>query len=74
MAELTKTMPFYALRHLVKPGLAGWAQLHKSYYGTIEENLFKLEYDLYYVKNRGLLLDIAILLKTINILVRMLGR
>lgn len=74
VAELNKTMPFYALRHLVKPGLAGWAQLHKSYYGTIEENLFKLEYDLYYVKNRGLLLDIAILLKTINILVRMLGR
>jgi lipopolysaccharide/colanic/teichoic acid biosynthesis glycosyltransferase len=67
-------MPFYPLRHLLKPGLTGWAQLHKSYYAGIEENLRKLEYDLYYVKNRGLLLDIAILLRTINIVVRMKGR
>jgi exopolysaccharide biosynthesis polyprenyl glycosylphosphotransferase len=72
--ELSKTMPFYPLRHLLKPGLTGWAQLHKSYYAGIEENLRKLEYDLYYVKNRGLLLDIAILLRTINIVVRMKGR
>ncbi len=74
VSELVKAMPFYSLRHLVKPGLTGWAQLHKSYYGSLEENLFKLEYDLYYVKNRGPLIDIAILLKTINILFRMIGR
>ncbi len=72
--QLTEVMPFYALRHLIKPGLTGWAQLHKSYYGNIEENLYKLEYDLYYIKNRGPLLDAAILLKTINTLVRMAGR
>jgi len=72
--QLTEAMPFYALRHLVKPGLTGWAQLKSGYYGTIEENLRKLEYDLYYIKNRGPLLDAIILLRTINVVVRMIGR
>lgn len=74
VAELTQKMPFYALRHLIKPGLTGWAQLQASYYGTIEENLLKLEYDLYYVKNRGPLLDLSILLKTITVVLRFMGR
>ncbi|MCX6782083.1 MAG: exopolysaccharide biosynthesis polyprenyl glycosylphosphotransferase [Candidatus Magasanikbacteria bacterium] len=72
--QLTAQMPYYALRHLIKPGLTGWGQIQKSYYGTIEENLRKLEYDLYYLKNRGLLLDAAIILRTFNILGRMAGR
>lgn len=72
--ELVKQMPFYNLRHLIKPGLTGWAQLHQSYYGTIEENLVKLQYDLYYIKNRGLTLDLTILLKTISVLIRFMGR
>ncbi|MDD4476947.1 MAG: sugar transferase [Patescibacteria group bacterium] len=72
--QLTEKMPFYALRHLVKPGITGWAQLHESYYGTIEENLRKLEYDLFYIKNRGPVLDMAILLKTINVILRFAGR
>jgi len=72
--ELVKTMPFYSLRHLIKPGLTGWAQLQNTYYGTIEENLHKLEYDLFYIKNRGPILDISILLRTINTVVRMRGR
>ncbi len=72
--QLTETMPFYTLRHLVKPGLTGWAQLHESYYGTISENLRKLEYDLYYIKNRGWLLDMTILFKTVNVLIRLMGR
>ncbi len=71
---LTEKMSFYSLRHLIKPGLTGWAQIHASYYGTIDENLRKLEYDLFYLKNRGLLLDIAILLKTLNIIARLGGR
>lgn len=74
VAELTNQMPFYALRHLIKPGLTGWAQLQQSYYGTLSENLFKLQYDLFYVKNRSFFLDLAILLRTINILIRMMGR
>ncbi|HLD34978.1 MAG TPA: sugar transferase, partial [Patescibacteria group bacterium] len=51
-----------------------WAQLHESYYGTMDENLKKLEYDLYYIKNRSWLLDGIILLRTINVLMRMIGR
>lgn len=74
VAELTEKMPYYALRHLIKPGISGWAQVHNAYYGTIAENLRKLEYDLYYIKNRGPLLDISILLRTVNILARMIGR
>lgn len=74
VAQLTAAMPFYSLRHVIKPGLTGWAQIHKSYYGNLEENLKKLEYDLYYIKNRGPLSDLAIVLRTINILVRMIGR
>ncbi len=74
VAQLTEKMPYYSLRHLIKPGLTGWAQVNNSYYGTIEENLQKLEYDLYYIKNRNLTLDISILLRTINTILRMAGR
>lgn len=72
--QLTKLMPFYSLRHLVKPGLTGLAQLQRGYYGTLDENLGKLEYDLYYIKNRGPLLDIAIVLKTVSVVLGMIGR
>lgn len=72
--KLTAIIPFYPLRHLVKPGFTGWAQVQESYYGTIDENLRKLEYDLYYVKNRGPLLDLAILLRTVGIVLGMKGR
>lgn len=74
VSELEAAMPFYNLRHLVKPGITGWAQINFPYAGSIEENLKKLQYDLYYVKNRSLLLDLAILLKTINIVLRWMGR
>ncbi|HLD60971.1 MAG TPA: sugar transferase [Patescibacteria group bacterium] len=72
--EVSKAMPFFTLRHLIKPGLTGWAQIHESYYGTLAENIYKLQFDLYYIKNRSILLDIAILLRTINIVLRMIGR
>jgi len=74
VAQLTEKMPYYSLRHLIKPGLTGWAQIHNAYYGTIEENLQKLEYDLFYIKNRGLTLDISIILRTINTVLRLAGR
>lgn len=74
VAQLTEKMPYYSLRHLIKPGLTGWAQIHNSYYGTIEENLQKLEYDLFYIKNRSLTLDISIILRTINTVLRLAGR
>ena len=74
VTQLTEKMPYYSLRHLIKPGLTGWAQIHNAYYGTIEENLRKLEYDLFYIKNRGLTLDVSIILRTINTILRLAGR
>lgn len=72
--ELTETMPYYPLRHLVKPGLTGWALIHQNYTETIEKALKKLQYDLYYIKNRSFLLDTIILLRTINVLMRLMGQ
>lgn len=74
VAQLTEKMPYYSLRHLIKPGLTGWAQINNRYYGTIEENLQKLEYDLFYIKNRNFTLDVSIILRTINTILRLAGR
>ncbi|MBI5655072.1 sugar transferase [Candidatus Uhrbacteria bacterium] len=71
--ELTRQMPYYSLRHLTRPGLTGWAQVNFPYASTFEENLKKLQFDLYYIKNRSPLLDVAILLKTIGIVLRRKG-
>ena len=71
--ELEKQMPFYALRHLTKPGLTGWAQVRFPYAGSIEDNLKKVQYDLYYIKHRSFLLDVAILLRTIGIVLKQQG-
>ncbi len=72
--KLKKEIPFYEERYLVKPGLTGWAQIkHKlDFRGgmTIEDTYEKLQHDLYYIKNRSLLLDLGIILKTINILLK----
>jgi sugar transferase (PEP-CTERM system associated) len=67
VAMLTEQIPFYAVRHSVKPGLTGWAQVRYTYGANVEESIKKLEYDLYYVKNHSLLLDILILLKTVRV-------
>jgi exopolysaccharide biosynthesis polyprenyl glycosylphosphotransferase len=71
---LTVRMPFYTLRHLTRPGLTGWAQVRfLTPNATIEDNLTKLQYDLYYIKHRSLLLDLAILLKTVGIVIKRQG-
>jgi len=67
VATLTEKIPFYGVRHSVKPGLTGWAQVRYTYGGNVEESVKKLEYDLYYVKNHSLLLDLLILLKTVRV-------
>jgi sugar transferase (PEP-CTERM system associated) len=67
VAMLTEQIPFYAVRHSVKPGLTGWAQVRYSYGATIEQSVKKLEYDLYYVKNHSLFLDLVILLETVRV-------
>ena len=64
---LTEKLPFYAVRHSVKPGLTGWAQVRYSYGATVEQSMKKLEYDLYYVKNHTLVLDLQIVLETIRV-------
>jgi sugar transferase (PEP-CTERM system associated) len=67
VAMLTEQIPFYAVRHSVKPGLTGWAQVRYSYGASVEQSVRKLEYDLYYVKNHTLLLDVMILLETVRV-------
>ncbi|MGC8904063.1 sugar transferase, partial [Thermus sp.] len=60
-----REIPLYALRHTVRPGLTGWAQVHQGYAEGKEETLVKLSYDLYYVKHLSFFLDLRILLRTI---------
>jgi len=67
VAMLTEQIPFYAVRHSVKPGVTGWAQVRYSYGATVEQSVRKLEYDLYYVKNHTLLLDLFIMLETLRV-------
>jgi len=64
---LQRKIPFYMERHSVKPGITGWAQVRHHYAGSVEESLEKLQYDLYYVKNLSPLLDLLILLNTIQV-------
>jgi len=66
--NLEKDIPYYFLRHTIKPGFTGWAQIKFRYARTIEETEKKFEYDLYYIKNRNLLFDIGIIFKTIQII------
>lgn len=72
--DLEAAFPFYPLRHLVKPGLSGWAQIRYSYGASIEENLKKLQYDFFYIKHRSFTLDAMIILKTLNLLLHPKGR
>ncbi|MDE3236503.1 MAG: sugar transferase [Bacteroidota bacterium] len=66
VAAMVKENPYYHLRHTVKPGVSGWAQIHNPT-ATPAQNLEKLEYDLYYVKNMSVFLDLKVLFKTIKI-------
>jgi sugar transferase (PEP-CTERM system associated) len=65
--QLTAEVPFYAVRHSLKPGLTGWAQVRYSYGACKDDAVRKLQYDLYYVKNHSLLLDLKILFSTIGV-------
>jgi sugar transferase (PEP-CTERM system associated) len=70
--QLLETSPFYGQRLVVRPGLTGWAQIKAPYASSLEESVEKLKYDLYYIKNLSLFLDISILLSTARIV--LLGR
>jgi lipopolysaccharide/colanic/teichoic acid biosynthesis glycosyltransferase len=67
--EIANVMPFYETRHVIKPGLTGWAQVNYSYGATIDDSLIKLQYDLYYIKHRSIFLDINIVFKTLSTIV-----
>ena len=66
--DLEQRLPFYAERHMVKPGITGWAQINYPYGASLEDSRHKLEYDLYYAKNYTPFLDLLILLQTLRVL------
>ena len=66
--DLEDKLPFYAERHMVKPGITGWAQINYPYGASVEDARAKLEYDLYYAKNYTPFLDILILLQTLRVI------
>jgi len=68
LVELYKQLPYYEIRHIIKPGLTGWAQLNYKPSASLEEAREKLQYDIYYIKNRSLVLDLLILLRTVRYL------
>jgi exopolysaccharide biosynthesis polyprenyl glycosylphosphotransferase len=74
VAKLAKEIPFYRVRHAVRPGLTGWAQVRYRYGASVEDSLVKLQYDLYYIKHQGVLLDLEILFKTVAVVLGFKGR
>ncbi|MCJ2181686.1 TIGR03013 family PEP-CTERM/XrtA system glycosyltransferase [Novosphingobium sp. 1949] len=69
VADLEEHIPFYAERHMVKPGITGWAQINYPYGASVEDSRNKLEYDLYYAKNYTPFLDLLILLQTLRVVI-----
>jgi sugar transferase (PEP-CTERM system associated) len=73
VAKLAEDLAFYDVRHTVKPGITGWAQVRFSYASTLDEAKKKLHYDLYYVKNHSLFLDLVILFQTVRVILFQVG-
>ena len=71
--DLTLQLPFYEMRHAVRPGLTGWAQVHYGYGATVDAAVEKLQYDLFYIKNLSLMLDLLTLIKTVRTVVSLKG-
>ena len=68
VAEIARQLPFYEPRHLVRPGITGWAQVYAPYAASVEETLEKLSYDLYYVKHQSFATDAGIMLSTLGVM------
>jgi len=66
VAKLTEAIPYYSLRHSAKPGISGWAQVCYPYGASEEDALRKLEYDLYYIKNQSIFIDMLVIFRTIK--------
>ena len=71
---LAEGLPNYQLRHLMKPGVTGWAQIHQMYSASVEESSTKLDYDLYYLVHRNWMLDLYIIARTMVLVVKLRGR
>jgi lipopolysaccharide/colanic/teichoic acid biosynthesis glycosyltransferase len=69
VGDLQKEIPFYGQRHIVRPGITGWAQVRYTYGATQEDALQKLQYDLFYIKHLSIALDLFIILSTIKTVV-----
>ncbi|MBL8860293.1 MAG: TIGR03013 family PEP-CTERM/XrtA system glycosyltransferase [Planctomycetes bacterium] len=67
--DLAKKIPYFRQRHIVKPGLTGWAQINYRYGSTFEDAVQKLQFDLFYIKNQSLLFDLSILFNTVKIVI-----
>jgi lipopolysaccharide/colanic/teichoic acid biosynthesis glycosyltransferase len=74
VAHYQKEIPFYRARLLVKPGLTGWAQVNYGYVADVTETAIKLEYDLYYITHRSLVMDFSIMLRTVGAVLGRRGR
>jgi lipopolysaccharide/colanic/teichoic acid biosynthesis glycosyltransferase len=74
VGQLSELIPFYRARHCLRPGITGWAQIHQNYGDSIEGAKEKLEYDLYYTKHAGPMLDAIIILRTISKVLGLRGR
>ncbi|OGZ34021.1 MAG: hypothetical protein A3I88_02615 [Candidatus Portnoybacteria bacterium RIFCSPLOWO2_12_FULL_39_9] len=72
--QLEKQIPYYQMRHIIKPGLTGWAQVNFRYGASVKDSIEKLQYELYYIKHRSFILDLSIILKTIKIVLKGGGR
>jgi len=72
--ELSEKIPYYDLRHVVKPGLTGWAQVIFPYGASVDDAMKKLQYELYYIKNQSLVFDLNVMLRTIQIVFKRAGR
>ncbi len=66
VSELSQIIPFYETRHIIKPGLTGWAQVSTRYGSSVDDSLTKLQYDLYYIKHRSVFLDFNVFIKTLS--------
>jgi lipopolysaccharide/colanic/teichoic acid biosynthesis glycosyltransferase len=73
VVRLQQKIPFYRTRHIVRPGVTGWAQVQYRYGETDEDSLVKLQYDLYYIRHQSLVLDFNILIRTAGKMLRLSG-
>ncbi|PRP93083.1 UDP-N-acetylgalactosamine-undecaprenyl-phosphate N-acetylgalactosaminephosphotransferase [Enhygromyxa salina] len=71
--ELERDIPYFGYRHLVKPGITGWAQIHQGYAASVDESAVKLSYDLYYVGRLSVLMDLDIMLRTAFVMLARIG-